>query len=444
MDDMTIDESNKRTRLAILIVAILAIVLFVGYYSYSTAPSQKLKRQLNLGEKYLTELNYEQAVAAFKEALSIDAESAEAFNGLRSAYFGWADTYAQQGDYDTAIKLLEEANELIHDTEITKKIQEYKDLLTKEQERLAEEKEREKQVRLLEYADVYEMVQQCGMTMRPQSWSEDSVLPLGNATCFKTYSEKREIFKPIMTRLQEYMNFLMENQDDFPYLCESYIRYKDNESSCVLALDGKKYYSLKMVFADLINLNYAIGDMEGIKSIRSLYEEYFPDNMEFIDETNFGHAYSYFGIHECNIDEYGRVTGGTGVGDKPYERQFAVGYELPTQTYYTDKFFNTTTRIYNDGRLEHCENTYPGYRGRPFTESYNYEYSGDTVIVTFERYDNGRKATYYSDHRYTYLIDEYGGAHEIKRELVFSNRVEDTTYSENKDCELCDRYYGED
>ena len=80
-------------------IIVLAIGGFAGYTAYTNMPAQRLKEQLELGQKYLTELDYEQAVAAFKSILDIDPNYEDARTGLLSAYGAWGKELVKAGKY---------------------------------------------------------------------------------------------------------------------------------------------------------------------------------------------------------------------------------------------------------------------------------------------------------------------------------------------------------
>ncbi len=62
---------------------------------------QKLSDLLALGEKYLSELDYEQAIAAYRQAIEIDPR-------CEDAYLALADIYVAMEDYEAAREVLEE------------------------------------------------------------------------------------------------------------------------------------------------------------------------------------------------------------------------------------------------------------------------------------------------------------------------------------------------
>ena len=84
---------------AVIAIALIAVlVIFVP----KSANAAKVTEQLNLGDKYLNELNYEQAMVAYQAVIEIDPKNEE-------AYLALAEIYIAQGEYDAAIEVLEDA-----------------------------------------------------------------------------------------------------------------------------------------------------------------------------------------------------------------------------------------------------------------------------------------------------------------------------------------------
>lgn len=63
--------------------AVLAVA--AGLIGYSQTPGQRLNSSLSLGNRYLNEVNYEQAVAEFSKALEIEPRNEEALKGILEA-----------------------------------------------------------------------------------------------------------------------------------------------------------------------------------------------------------------------------------------------------------------------------------------------------------------------------------------------------------------------
>ena len=97
---------NKNKSKLALIIAILIAIIFVSVLAIAfllfNSNGYKLKKQLELGDKYLHEMQYEQAIAAFEDAIRIDPKCMEAYVGL-------ADAYTDMGDDQRAEKVIEKA-----------------------------------------------------------------------------------------------------------------------------------------------------------------------------------------------------------------------------------------------------------------------------------------------------------------------------------------------
>lgn len=83
---------------AVFLIIIIGVIISIKVYSTETGTS--LQEQLDLGNKYLNELNYEQAIIAYETAIEIDPMSVD-------AYLGLADTYEKQGNYDKTLEVLQ-------------------------------------------------------------------------------------------------------------------------------------------------------------------------------------------------------------------------------------------------------------------------------------------------------------------------------------------------
>ena len=103
----------KEIIVGIILVAAVALVIVLGSYNSSV---NRLSRQLDLGQKYLEEQNYEQAIAAFNEVIEIDPMSVDAYLGLADAYIGIGDT-------ESAICAVENGIELTQDERLVEALE---------------------------------------------------------------------------------------------------------------------------------------------------------------------------------------------------------------------------------------------------------------------------------------------------------------------------------
>ncbi len=95
---------TKRSSLRLLAVLLLALALFTA----CTSKAAKAQEKIDLGQKYLTELNYTEAVASFTEAIELDPENIPAYMGRAEAYIGLKQYDDAKADYTTAIEKTEE------------------------------------------------------------------------------------------------------------------------------------------------------------------------------------------------------------------------------------------------------------------------------------------------------------------------------------------------
>ncbi len=85
--------NQAKTRLLRLAATmLLAAMLFTA----CTGGAKNTASQLELGRKYLTEMNYSEAIAAFTEAIKLNPDDIE-------AYLGRAEAYAAMGEYENAL-----------------------------------------------------------------------------------------------------------------------------------------------------------------------------------------------------------------------------------------------------------------------------------------------------------------------------------------------------
>ena len=80
---------------AVMFAIIAAVVVVVVLAA--TGPKGKYQKQLDLGEKYLAEMDYERALLAYEEAVKINPKAEAAYFGLAKVYEIMADEYIANG-----------------------------------------------------------------------------------------------------------------------------------------------------------------------------------------------------------------------------------------------------------------------------------------------------------------------------------------------------------
>ena len=88
--------AKKRKPLLHLVAAVLLAAMFLTACASGASKAATAADKIELGQKYLTELNYTEAVASFTEAIKLDPDNIQ-------AYMGRAEAYMALGEYDKAL-----------------------------------------------------------------------------------------------------------------------------------------------------------------------------------------------------------------------------------------------------------------------------------------------------------------------------------------------------
>lgn len=110
----------------VAVLCVAAIALFAGRNSIAG----KVAELLNLGNKYLLEQDYEQAIAAFEKVIGIDPKCEEAYKGL-------ADAYVAIDDYETAIDMIQQGIDQTASEELAAYLTEIEESYARIQEEMA-------------------------------------------------------------------------------------------------------------------------------------------------------------------------------------------------------------------------------------------------------------------------------------------------------------------
>lgn len=107
-------EVRKKSALPVIIGVLTALLLIAGIVLYFTVFSQsardrrEVREQLALAERYLDDLDYERAVAAYQAVLEIDPKNEEALEALEDTYIAWAES-VEESDPAMARQIYEDA-----------------------------------------------------------------------------------------------------------------------------------------------------------------------------------------------------------------------------------------------------------------------------------------------------------------------------------------------
>jgi len=166
----------KKKKLVVIAIVALACIAAIIAVIWKNAPAQKQAKQLELGSRYLEEMNYEQAKVVFEELISIAPSNVGAYLGAAKAYVGLE-------DYEGAVAILQKGYDQTGSEDIKAQMEEYEQKL-EEQKAEAEQALRE---------EIEEYVRTIPVT------GGDTDNPI------YTYSYFKKIYPDVEAKLQEYL-----------------------------------------------------------------------------------------------------------------------------------------------------------------------------------------------------------------------------------------------
>ncbi|MBO5144296.1 MAG: VWA domain-containing protein [Lachnospiraceae bacterium] len=110
--------------ISILVLLLIAVNIFL--YWYKDNFSKRVSEQLELGQQYLLDMDYEQAIAAYEVVIELEPKNTE-------AYFGMADAYLAMGEPQKAVKILKRGYRETGDEEMKELYEELEAELNREQ-----------------------------------------------------------------------------------------------------------------------------------------------------------------------------------------------------------------------------------------------------------------------------------------------------------------------
>ena len=157
MNENQLDGKKKKITIVSILVIVTAVIL-IGVHVYSNSPAQQAKKQIALGSSFLSDLNYQEAVNAFRQAIEMNSSNEEAWKGMGATYIAWGKDYIEQEDYDNAITVLQEGITTLqelsdtYDIDVSDSLKQIENLKAKaetaREEKIKEEKEREARAKL--------------------------------------------------------------------------------------------------------------------------------------------------------------------------------------------------------------------------------------------------------------------------------------------------------
>ncbi|MCI9202758.1 MAG: tetratricopeptide repeat protein [Lachnospiraceae bacterium] len=352
-------------------VALILIVLIIGFIIYNS-PSKRLSRQLDLGNRYLEEQNYEQAIVEFDKAIAIDPMSVD-------AYLGKVQAYESMGDEEKAIEVLQTGYEITGDL----RLKDYIDKLSigsKEETQVREEignyndeRVEELQQFLDEELDYKrgDILWMCRGYVNPYFW--------GYYGEVLSDEQIEEICNPLVSAIEEYIELTSD---------EGVERYGGYLSW---------FYYVLREYDKCLEIRKQVYELTGDANYTPMeYTEEYDDSGVTFTYNQYGNIIDWTSKFDNGMTKDVYIYGDNGRLSRVERIENVDGVESEAlQTY----------QYGNDGRL--IEDTWYSTLGdgRWYTVERTYQYMGNKVVV--HSHDD---ANYYeaSDHYSEYEIDEYG------------------------------------
>lgn len=363
---------KKGVRIGLLVLIILVVIGIIAINAQSAQKRRNYNEHIDVAEKYLSDLDYEQAIAEYKLALEIEPKSEEVLSGLEQTYLAYAGLSADTGDYEKAIVILEEGYAVTERDSLREQIEEYREIqqMTGQEVQTETEAENEVKIEAMQASDIKQMVE--------SSEFEQQILALVNCLYYPiiTNEQVRKLCLPRIEALERYRELYPEENSWW--------------------------------YCELPYLYYLIGEHELCAQLIKEFRERFPDNgnisAHYKDEDS-----------ETIRDEYGRMIQSTAFfqtgGKQVSEYEYGQDGKMIRQSMMNDSSSDgIATSIWeyeydSEGRLS--KRTIRGeYSLGSSISVTTYEYSGKG----FTTYENTEYSDSSGNYRMTtnYVINEYG------------------------------------
>ena len=282
MKEQNLTARKKKKWLLPIIVAVIVVIAALVSIAIYNLPANRRDRQLALAEKYMSELNYEAAVLAYRAAIEIDPKNIEAYQGAVEAYSLADNKDGFEDLYTDALNVVDE----LSDDELNATIELVKDIYLSapnvydDNEKTAEVLEKGYEVTDNDedvknsLVDTYEdIIDECQNDDNPDSEKIldvcDRVIELDKNNK-KITGKRRDV-------LEEYLKTVLKNgdSDTTKKLVEKYkdivpdVDYEEVVESCINDLfDNEDYETIRKLADELkesfpdINFDYVLSNIE--------------------------------------------------------------------------------------------------------------------------------------------------------------------------------------
>ena len=104
---------KKKLVPGIIITVVVIFIITIIIIARSNGSEREARQHMELAERYLSELEYEKAIAEYKVVIGIDPMCVEAYLHMADTYLLLSKDMVSEGDIEGAIRVLEEAREII-------------------------------------------------------------------------------------------------------------------------------------------------------------------------------------------------------------------------------------------------------------------------------------------------------------------------------------------
>ena len=282
MEEQNLTTGKRKKWLLPTIVAVIVVIAALVSIAIYNLPANRRDRQLALAEKYMSELNYEAAILAYKAAIEIDPKNVEAYHGAVEAYSLTDNKDGFEDLYTDALNVVDE----LSDDELNATIELVKDIYLSapnvydDNEKTAEVLEKGYEVTDNDedvknsLVDTYEdIIDECQNDDNPDSEKIldvcDRVIELDKNNK-KITGKRRDV-------LEEYLKTVLKNgdSDTTKKLVEKYkdivpdVDYEEVVESCINDLfDNEDYETIRKLADELkesfpdINFDYVLSNIE--------------------------------------------------------------------------------------------------------------------------------------------------------------------------------------
>jgi hypothetical protein len=108
----------------IIVICVCIVALVAGILGYKSLRQNHINQLLELGDQYLSDAQYEEAIASYKQVLAIEPKEETACENIVVAAVDWTDDLIKEKDFDKAKEVLEDVQNVVEDARLEKKITE--------------------------------------------------------------------------------------------------------------------------------------------------------------------------------------------------------------------------------------------------------------------------------------------------------------------------------